>query len=139
MEAKVQVNKVRPKWLKWSREEEEEVPEDFSWCCGLTKEHIETFIYWAITCWSSRTKSGRGDISYRKYQPLRNQCDELDESRHVQSPIDRDSSSKNQSSKSPLRSNKLHDDSSDEDDDHFDSGPADRNHESGTWLNSLIR
>ena len=41
-------------------------------CCGLTKEHLEAFIFWAITCWAgSRRKSGRADISYRKYKPLR--------------------------------------------------------------------
>lgn len=33
---------------------------------------MEAFIYWAITCWAnSRRKSGRGDISYRQYKPLR--------------------------------------------------------------------
>lgn len=41
------------------------------WCCGLTKEHLEAFIYWAITCWNARTRAGRGNISYRKYKPLR--------------------------------------------------------------------
>lgn len=41
------------------------------WCCGLSKEHLEAFIYWAIMCWASRSKAGRADISYRKYRPLR--------------------------------------------------------------------
>ena len=50
------------------------------WCCGLTKEHLEAFIYWAITCWaSSRKKSGRGNISYRKYKPLRMDAAMLEE------------------------------------------------------------
>jgi hypothetical protein len=69
MDARIQVNKVRPKWMKWDIEFEEEEEEDAACCCGLTKEHLEAFIYWAIQCWSRR-KSGRGDISYRQYKPL---------------------------------------------------------------------
>jgi hypothetical protein len=45
--------------------------EDSCWCCGLTKEHLEAFIYWAITCWNARSRAGRANISYRKYKPLR--------------------------------------------------------------------
>lgn len=75
-EASIKVNKIRQKWMKWDIYPDEEEEEMDLWCCGLTKEHIETFIYWAITCWaslarSSRKKSGRGNIKYRQYKPLR--------------------------------------------------------------------
>jgi len=79
-QAKIQVNRVRPKWLKWDRGEEDEGEDQpLGWCCGLTKEHLEAFIYWAITCWSNRRRSGRGDISYRKYQPLKPDEDTMGE------------------------------------------------------------
>ena len=53
--------------------------EDETWCCGLTKEHLEAFIYWAITCWNSRFKSGRANISYMKYKPLHNDIEQMEE------------------------------------------------------------
>lgn len=65
------------------------------WCCGLSKEHLEAFIYWAIMCWaSSRRKSGRADISYRKYRPLRGDAAVLEEeaaaeAKHAQQEMDR--------------------------------------------------
>mmetsp|Transcript_3231 Transcript_3231/g.5037 ORF Transcript_3231/g.5037 Transcript_3231/m.5037 type:complete len:429 (-) Transcript_3231:774-2060(-) len=69
-QAKIHVNKVRPKWIKWEREYSEDEDDGIFCCCGLSKEHLEAFIYWAITCWARR-KSGRANISYRKYKPLR--------------------------------------------------------------------
>lgn len=68
------------------------------WCCGLSKEHIEAFIYWAIMCWArSRRKSGRGDISYRKYRPLRangalQEEEAAAEAKHAQDMADREAS-----------------------------------------------
>eukprot|EP01038_Epipyxis_sp_PR26KG_P008633 gene8633-11668_t len=79
LQASVQVNKIRPKWVKWEREEDDKEEEDNSICCGLTKEHLEAFIYWAISCWNARMRSGRDTISYRKYKPLRNNQFEMDD------------------------------------------------------------
>jgi hypothetical protein len=76
VEARIQVSKYRPKWLKWEREyPEDEEDEALGCCCGLTKEHLEAFIYWMVACWSRRS-SGREKISYRQYQPLRGQDDD---------------------------------------------------------------
>lgn len=62
--------------------------EDTEWCCccGLSKEHLEAFIYWAITCWAGRTRSkaGRAHISYRKYKPLRSRTDLQEEEAEVE-------------------------------------------------------
>eukprot|EP01039_Chlorochromonas_danica_P006480 gene6480-7145_t len=71
-EANIQVNRYRPKWVKWDLADEEEEEFKMFWCCGLTKEHLEAFIYWAVHCWRwSRKSSGRDNISYRQYRPLR--------------------------------------------------------------------
>lgn len=70
MKAKVEVNKLRPKWMNWEVEFEDDDMEPDCWCCGLTKEHFEAFLYWLIHCWS-RKKSGRSDIQYTAYTPLR--------------------------------------------------------------------
>eukprot|EP01036_Dinobryon_divergens_P031046 gene31046-40383_t len=72
--AAIEVNKIRPKWIKWEIDSPEDNEEDELW--GLRKEHIEAFIYWAIICWTNccmggRRRHGRGDISYSKYTPLR--------------------------------------------------------------------
>ena len=91
-QAKICVNKARPKWIRWERDYEEEEETNFLWiCCGyLTKEHLEAFIFWAITCWAgSRRKAGRGDISYRKYKPLRSDAalqeeEQAAEQKHLQ-------------------------------------------------------
>lgn len=53
-------------------------------CCGLTKEHVEAFIYWAIRCWS-RKSAGRENIKYSQYKPLTD-TSEMDNSvRNMQS------------------------------------------------------
>lgn len=71
------------------------------WCCGLSKEHLEAFIYWAIMCWAtSRRKSGRADISYRKYRPLRpdevaQEEEAAAEAKHAQQEMDREAGDEN--------------------------------------------
>mmetsp|Transcript_8705 Transcript_8705/g.12969 ORF Transcript_8705/g.12969 Transcript_8705/m.12969 type:complete len:369 (+) Transcript_8705:45-1151(+) len=90
--AAVEVNKIRPKWMKWEidqpEDDEEDVMADLCCCCPclrfIRKEHIEAFIYWAIICWASccrggRRRHGRGDISYSKYTPLRTPQDDMSE------------------------------------------------------------
>lgn len=56
--------------MKWERENDDDEKDDGGICCGLTKQHIEVFIYWMIMCWS-RKKSGRKNIRYRSYKPLK--------------------------------------------------------------------
>lgn len=57
--------------------DDEEDSSGMFWCCGLTKEHLEAFIYWAVHCWRwGRKSSGRKDISYRQYKPLRGTPDD---------------------------------------------------------------
>jgi len=70
--ARVLVHGIRKKWMKWELEQEEDDEDDYVCCCGITKEHIEAFIYWAVMC-CARRSSGRKDISYRQYKPLRNE------------------------------------------------------------------
>jgi len=54
-DAKIQVAEIRPKWIKWELSDDEDEEEDKTICCGLTKEHLETFIYWLVRCcWVSR-------------------------------------------------------------------------------------
>lgn len=81
MEARLQVQKIRKKWTDWDKSNyPDDEEEDISWCkccCfkGLTKEHFEAFLYWAVyCCWDSRirSRSGRSDIAYTAYRPLRN-------------------------------------------------------------------
>ena len=62
--------------MKWERDDDEDEKDDGTVCCGLTRQHIEAFIYWMIMCWS-RKKSGRKGIRYRSYKPLK-----TDESTH---------------------------------------------------------
>lgn len=71
--ARVLVHSIRKKWMKWElKQDDKEDEEDYVCCCGITKEHIEAFIYWAVMC-CARRSSGRKDISYRQYKPLRNE------------------------------------------------------------------
>ncbi len=70
-EARIEVGKIRPKWMKWELSDDEEDEEDSKVCCGLTKEHFEAFIYWIVRCcFVSRKKDGRGDIKYSQYSPM---------------------------------------------------------------------
>lgn len=80
MEAKIQVNKVRPKWINWnlkkSKEEEEEDNDEKAICCFcISKKHIENFIVWMISCWANTTKKNN-----YKYEKLSN---ELDDTSHT--------------------------------------------------------
>ena len=79
-EAKARVGALRPKWMQWELEyDKDEEDEDdntiVSCCCfGLTKDHVEAFIYWGVRCcfwFTSRRKDARNNISYRQYNPLR--------------------------------------------------------------------
>lgn len=79
-EAKSLVGAIRPRWIQWDIDfEDEEDEEDDKTlmsccCCGLTKEHVETFIYWGVRCcfwFTSRRKDERNKIKYREYNPLR--------------------------------------------------------------------
>jgi hypothetical protein len=93
------------------------------WCCciGLSKEHIEAFIYWMIMCWS-RKKSGRGKIRYRSYKPLK-----TEESSHG-------------SLKSAAEQEEEDLDALLEDDDkHMQIAPADRVTSRRSWLWSFLR
>lgn len=73
----MQINKYRSKWMKWEIPFEEDEEIGNFWCCGLTKEHLEAFIFWAVNCWRwSRKSSGRNDIKYRQYRPLKGIPDE---------------------------------------------------------------
>ncbi len=70
-EAKLAVAAIRPKWMKWELSDDEDDEEDKSICCGLTREHIETFIWWFVRCcFVSRRKDGRAGIKYREYKPM---------------------------------------------------------------------
>ena len=75
------VDKIRPNWVTWERhysDDENDIDDNGRapplWCCcGLTRDHIEVIIYWAILCCTraSRKASGRKNISYSKYKPLK--------------------------------------------------------------------
>ena len=73
------VNKIRPKWVTWERhysDDEHEIDDNGRHpvcCCGLTREHVEALIYWAVLCCTraSRKSSGRKSVSYRSYKPLK--------------------------------------------------------------------
>lgn len=70
-DARVEVGKIRPKWMKWELSDDEDEEEDKTVCCGLTKEHFETFIYWMVRCcFVSRKSDGRGTIKYSQYSPM---------------------------------------------------------------------
>jgi hypothetical protein len=66
--------------MNWTVEfEDDEEEKGFlsdCWCCWLTKEHLEAFIYWAIHCWGGRKQSGRSNIKYSAYSPLRGLSDD---------------------------------------------------------------
>lgn len=75
-EAKILVNNLRPKWIDWTLPEEDD--DDYLdnkkvICCGLTKEHLEAFIYWAVRCClkGGRRNDGRAEIKYTDYNPMR--------------------------------------------------------------------
>lgn len=82
LKARVVVNKIREKYVKWGEDEEDEVTpilfliflslqqEDEWCCCGLTRDHVESILYWILTC-GSRSRSGRKNIRYRDYRPLK--------------------------------------------------------------------
>lgn len=78
-QARVLVNELRPQWIDWARhysddedDEDDDGPPRWMCCCGLTREHLEALIYWAVRCCSrgSRKRSGRKLLSYRAYKPL---------------------------------------------------------------------
>jgi len=77
--ARILVDEIRPMWIKWERnysDDENDIDDNGRHpicCCGLTREHIETIIYWAVLCCTraSRKTSGRKNISYRQYKPLK--------------------------------------------------------------------
>jgi hypothetical protein len=50
-------------------------------CCGLTRDHYEAFLFWFFTC-CLRKSSGRKDIKYRQYTPLKRTTGGLDDSSH---------------------------------------------------------
>jgi len=89
--SRILVDKIRPAWLTWERhysDDENEIDDNGRspvCCCGLTRDHIETLIYWAVLCCTraSRSSSGRKNISYRKYKPLKYQAGD---STHGDSP-----------------------------------------------------
>ena len=122
--AKIEVNKIRPEWMSWEREysdDEDDIALEDTWLCccmrcGLTKEHIEALIYWAVTCWNSRKKSGRGTISYRKYKPLKGIPDD---STHGDEEKTEEATNR--------KKTKFYEDIS----------PADRDHDSGTWVQKI--
>ena len=64
----------------------------------MTRQHIEIFIYWMITCWARKSTARKG-IKYSQYKPLARQS--MDDSRHSdvesQSDVttDEDTSSEN--------------------------------------------
>lgn len=70
-DAAVKVNRIRSKWTRDDVEDEDEGDVDL--CCGLRREHIEAFVYWIFHCFLRR-KSGRQDIKYTSYNPLRNEA-----------------------------------------------------------------
>jgi hypothetical protein len=117
------------------------------WCCGLTKEHLATFIYWAVHCWQwSRKASGRDKVSYRQYRPLRNLDDSLhgskhgkggmDDSRHSVCSLDSRFSDRKSEHGEPEDGAGVEDSS---DDDGLQIAPADRGHERGQWLRSFTK
>lgn len=58
------------KWLKpLPLDEEEDQRVDCCGCCNLTKEHVETLLYWMLMC-CYRRRDDRKNISYRQYMPL---------------------------------------------------------------------
>ena len=76
-QAKILVDALRPRWVTWERhysddEDDEEDLRGPACCCGLSREHLEALIYWAVLCCTraSRKKSGRKHVSYRAYRPL---------------------------------------------------------------------
>lgn len=105
-------------------------------------------MYWMIYCWA-RKSSGRSDIKYSAYQPLRGLPDD---SNHSQRLNDSSShsvrstgsntsqrSTGSNSSRGMIR-NQAHNyesDSSDSDDGGLRMAPADRDHERGLWLSSF--
>jgi len=79
--SRILVDEIRPNWITWERhysDDENDIDDNGRspiCCCGLTREHLETLIYWAVMCCTraSRKSSGRKNISYRKYKPLKYQ------------------------------------------------------------------
>lgn len=78
-QARVLVDELRPQWVDWARnysddedDDDDDGPPSWLCCCGLTREHLEALIYWAVRCCSraSRKRSGRKLVSYRAYKPM---------------------------------------------------------------------
>ncbi len=113
---------------------------DYSCCCGwITREHLEAFIYWAITCWS-RKKNGRGGIKYSNYQPLRgdNLPNDTDHSGVIDTSIAGDSTHSNKSTGSTKSlSEKREEFQVELEDDHTVSVHAEKDYERGQWLNKM--
>eukprot|EP01035_Chromulina_nebulosa_P019166 gene19166-25010_t len=80
-DAEIAVQKIRSKWIKWELVEDDDdfASKDITCCCGLKREHIESIIYWMITC-CSRNRNGRGDIKYSNYKVLDKKLDSDDDS-----------------------------------------------------------
>lgn len=140
--ARVETNKVRPRWINWevqydSDDGDDDDAENLLCClfCGLlTKEHLEAFIYWSITCWNSRKKAGRSTIKYSQYKPLKNVEGEGEDELEGESEVTRDSSGSKLKHKKNGR-NRLSVQNEDSDD---DTGPADRDYEKGLWMRRLF-
>ena len=69
--------------------------------CGLTKEHIETFIFWAVLC-CARRSNGRSQIKYTNYKPLSSE-----DSQHGQSTMIRGGHGSNEEDSSSQLSDDL--------------------------------
>ena len=89
-EARIFAHRMREQWTTWELEDDEVIVDDHNICCGLTREHIESIMYWMIRC-CSRSKSGRKDISYRNYKPLSNQEEEYDDANNEKDSDQNDS------------------------------------------------
>ena len=82
-ESSILAHKIRKKWIKWEIDDNEDEDNQLWCCCGLQKEHVESIIYWMIMC-CSRKKSGRSDIKYTNYKPLKgNENDDFDNDEEV--------------------------------------------------------
>mmetsp|Transcript_15866 Transcript_15866/g.26551 ORF Transcript_15866/g.26551 Transcript_15866/m.26551 type:complete len:302 (+) Transcript_15866:179-1084(+) len=68
--ARILVNKIRSKYVVWTLEDSDDEEDDNWCCCGCTKDHVESILFWVFTC-CQRGRSGRAGISYRAYKPLK--------------------------------------------------------------------
>jgi hypothetical protein len=76
IEAKYLVADLRRNWTVYDQDEEVEEDLNASIVCGLTREHIESILYWVASC-CTRGKHGRKTIRYRDYRPLSKGNEEL--------------------------------------------------------------